>query len=239
MGSPLDIQFQKLTMRFRLTYEGHLRASQPGNTNAQSQKQATLTEHKHSIRQQFHKQLERFWAVNKYLSEERVWPKDFHVQIPSSDTASRWGGPPPDEMQPLKDVIAELHKKNGYRFVPLVRKDFYLHCFLSILFLRRQKPGQIFFAGDLDNRVKTLLDALSMPQQNNQFPGAGPNEGEDPFFVLLEDDSMISHLDVEGDELLDPLSEQEDADFGKVRAIITVDIRPYHMTNRSVMFGSN
>jgi hypothetical protein len=236
LSGPEDAEPGESIMRFRLTYEGRLRPSQPANGGPPSAKQTSLTEHKHQIRQSFHRQLERFWAVNKYLSEERVWPKDFHRQFTPSNNPPRWAVPE-NEKVPLKDVIAELHKNNGFRFVPLARKDFHLLCSISILFLRRQKPGKVFFSGDLDNRIKTLLDALSMPQHLNQFPGYGPQDGEDPFFVLLEDDSLISHLDVEADELLDPLDEKEDADFGKVRAVITIDLRPYHVNMRSLNYA--
>ena len=52
----------------------------------------------------------------------------------------------------------------GRIFQPLVRESFALKCGLDILFLRQESPGKVYQGGDLDNRIKTLLDALSVPQ---------------------------------------------------------------------------
>ena len=53
---------------------------------------------------------------------------------------------------------------NGNRFVPLVSKAGGFTCSLDILFLRRDDPeGPIESGGDIDNRLKVLLDGLRMP----------------------------------------------------------------------------
>src|SRR6266849_6098917 len=52
----------------------------------------------------------------------------------------------------------------GKQFVPLVRQSLALACSLDILFLRREEPGSLILqGGDIDNRIKTLFDALKMP----------------------------------------------------------------------------
>jgi hypothetical protein len=239
LGAADDDSGNEPTMRFRLVLESNsLRPSQPINPNAPaSPKQETLTAHKHELRRQIHRQLERLWAVNKTLREAVAWEADFQKSLPVTEMQTNIVIRD-DKKIPLKDILAKLHKKNDYRFVPLVRRDWDLSCSISILFLRRQKPGRVFYAGDLDNRIKTIIDALAMPQHINQFPADGPRKDEKKyFFVLAEDDALISRLEVEGDELLDPLIEGEDENFGKVRAIITVDIRPHHLTNRNQMFS--
>ena len=73
---------------------------------------------------------------------------------------------------------------------PLVLKRFSLLCALKILFLRRDIPGKAIIAGDIDNRVKTLIDALRMPNSQNELVGddVEPRFGDDPFFCLLADD---------------------------------------------------
>jgi hypothetical protein len=72
------------------------------------------------------------------------------------------------------------------------------------LFLRRDIPGSAIGAGDLDNRIKTLIDTLRRPLNANKARGNEmPAEGEDPFYCLLEDDRLVSHLEVETDTLLD------------------------------------
>lgn len=52
--------------------------------------------------------------------------------------------------------------------------------------------------GDIDNRLKTLFDALRLPNQTNELVGYdNPAPDENPFFCLLEDDSLITHVSVE------------------------------------------
>jgi hypothetical protein len=42
-----------------------------------------------------------------------------------------------------------------------VRNSFALHCGLKVLFLRKEPPGKVYQGGDIDGRIKTLLDALN------------------------------------------------------------------------------
>jgi hypothetical protein len=76
-----------------------------------------------------------------------------------------------------------------------------LHCHLGILFLRPGLPGKLVSQGrDIDNRIKTLFDAL-------RVPGPGELAEPDPPWqgvtcCLLEDDSLISGFGVEADQLL-------------------------------------
>jgi hypothetical protein len=64
-------------------------------------------------------------------------------------------------------------------------------------------------AGDLDNRIKTLLDALKIPNDKELPSGAKPSGTENPFFCLLEDDSLITHIRIITDRLLVSKDEQE------------------------------
>jgi hypothetical protein len=60
--------------------------------------------------------------------------------------------------------------------------------------------------------MKTLLDALRMPHNLAELPtGDMPKADEAPLFVLLEDDSLISHLSVTTDRLLEQPSSPLDA----------------------------
>jgi hypothetical protein len=75
---------------------------------------------------------------------------------------------------------------------------------IDIVFLRPGEPGKAIQGGDVDNRLKTLFDALRRPLESNQIPnGVVPQAGEDPFFCLLEDDQLISKISVCTDRLLD------------------------------------
>jgi hypothetical protein len=86
----------------------------------------------------------------------------------------------------------------------------------------------VFQAGDIDNRIKTLIDALRRPCTATELAGNEiPLEGEDPFYCLMEDDKQVTHLEVETDLLLDPLTD-DNADQRRVPSVVTVDLRPYN-----------
>jgi len=74
--------------------------------------------------------------------------------------------------------------------------------------------------GDIDNRLKTLFHALKVSSEPTALPiGATPQLDETPFFVLLEDDSLITRISVDVDRLLDSSSaSSEVALFMRVKA---------------------
>jgi len=206
-------------MRFRLTYDGILRAT---NRDPLEEKPDLLAVHKHTIRAQFHEQLKQHWQTDKFLSAYRVRADD-GTRIPYSES------------------VAQEYENRGFRFVPLVRDEMSLLCSLSILFLRRDPPGSLVSAGDLDNRIKTVIDALRIPQKPNEFMGKDrkpitPEAGQDPFYCLMEDDKQVSHLSVETDMLLDPPTDDE-KDKARVKLIITVELRPYYVTMDNMSFS--
>jgi hypothetical protein len=93
-----------------------------------------------------------------------------------------------------------------------VSSKIFLVAELSIRFLRPQAPGSLIrHGGDIDNRLKTLLDALRMPAKINELPPqAKPGEDEDPYFFLLEDDTLVTSLSVRTDQLLEPVASPAD-----------------------------
>ncbi|OFW10595.1 MAG: hypothetical protein A3H96_25810 [Acidobacteria bacterium RIFCSPLOWO2_02_FULL_67_36] len=78
-------------------------------------------------------------------------------------------------------------------------------------------------AGDIDGRAKTLLDGLRMPRQSGEIKEITPEAGEDPFFVLLEDDRLVYELNVTMDYLWVPPDESEP--YRDVLALIRVRTR--------------
>jgi hypothetical protein len=58
-----------------------------------------------------------------------------------------------------------------------------------------------------------------------------PGPDEDPFYVLLEDDKLITHLSVTTDTLLEPVPDTTPGDA--VRLTVNVTVRPYqtHLAN--------
>jgi hypothetical protein len=111
--------------------------------------------------------------------------------------------------------IATQFAVNGFLFLPLVGSVFSgvdTACAVHILFLRRDSPGKIVSGGgDIDNRIKTLLDALKMPTAGELPPQATPQAGETPFFCLVQDDKLITEMQVTTDRLLTPLADNEHA----------------------------
>lgn len=108
-------------------------------------------------------------------------------------------------------------------FVPLLARKMNASCRLSIKFMRAEHPGQIVNGGDLDNRLKTLFDALRLPHNETEvLPGLAPKAypADEPCVCLLEDDSLITELNVETVMIMTPLQK------GHVRLVIDVEFRP-------------
>ena len=203
-------------MRFHLTYEGPLRGAG-----------SARPDHKHAIRRALHRQLKRLWQVHPFLkaSKHGVYQAAPHID----PNLLMWEG------------LAQRHVIGSYRCVPLVREELALICSLDILFLRSDGGGNIIKSADIDARLKTLFDALKQPREPGDLgTSQTPEEGEDPFFCLLEDDKLITHVSVETDVLLEPTSPQmtESEFVHDARLVIDVHIRPYSLTMGNIGFGS-
>ncbi|BCA58000.1 hypothetical protein HMP06_0769 [Sphingomonas sp. HMP6] len=106
---------------------------------------------------------------------------------------------------------------------------------LDVLFLRDDRVGSVLRAGDIDNRLKTLLDGLSMPQSEAQLGSKiSPGPDEKPFFCLLEDDSLVVKVSVETDTLLQPIP---DIGTNAARVIVTVRTSPFRVTDANLGFA--
>jgi len=93
-----------------------------------------------------------------------------------------------------------------YVFIPLVTRLHGLVSEIDITFLRREDPGAIINAGgDIDNRLKTLFDALRLPHDATELGRqTGPGDPID-IFCLLEDDVLITRLGLLTGRLIGPL----------------------------------
>ena len=223
-------------MKFRLTYNGELRPTQREPIDDQRN---PLAAHKHQVRREFHKQLKHLWATDRFLSRYQISPENPNIgtnRKPAADSMYAMWAPSEDELKPLVDVVAARHAKLDYRFVPLVTEYFDLLCSLHILFLRHDVPGSAIQAGDIDNRIKTLIDALRIPNNQAELVGddASPKDDEDPFFCLLQDDNQVSGFSVETDTLLEPPDGR--SDDRNVKIVVTVELRPYFATQFNLSF---
>jgi hypothetical protein len=168
---------------------------------------------KHRIRQALLPQLRQQWDIDPYLNAiAHSGSKD----NPGKGTRI--------------DDIARI--KGGFRFLPLVSKEFHLVCNLQITMLRNEEPGNLFqTGGDIDNRLKTLFDSLSVPPHDNQLTGIVPMGNEDPFYCLLEDDSLITGVDIKTERWL-----EQPANPPGVRLTMTAIVRPTKVTLDSLGF---
>ncbi len=165
-------------MELRLIYEGPPKAATRDNSRAKD---------KHLIRREFHKQLAELWRVQRPLTE-------IAYALPDKD------------QRPSLKSFSNQYARYGFNFLPLINKPFNLVCSLDILFLRRESPGELVrHGGDLDNRLKTLFDALRIPETGHEISEFRPSDEENPFYCLLEDDALITDFQVTTGRLLTPL----------------------------------
>jgi hypothetical protein len=138
-------------------------------------------EDKHRIRQRFHPQLKELWEQPplKHFKE---------LLVPQSEKG-----------------LGVIRQLGAFQFAPLLAGKLNFLAELEITLLRPGAPGNIVQSGgDIDNRLKTLLDALAIPPHPNALPrDIKPADGETPFFCVLEDDGLITKLSVHTDRLLE------------------------------------
>lgn len=173
-------------MEFRLVYEGPLPAA--GRSGG-----AGRNPDKHRIRRYLHPQLKQLWKVQRPLSE--IAALNHEYPLPDG-TITKGNG---------IEALSAHYSKFGFRFVPAINKRYGWVCDLDILFLRREEAGAVINGGDIDNRLKVLFDALRVPENWEEIKDEKPGLDEDPFFCLMESDSLITSLTVSTDRLLRPL----------------------------------
>jgi hypothetical protein len=139
---------------------------------------------KHVLRQHFHKQLRELWT-HLPLSGFRGLLLDTKGEDQS---------------------INIVRKVGSFEFAPLVCSKVSLVAELRIVLFRPHAPGALVgTGGDLDNRLKTVLDALKVPSEPNALPeGAHPGIDETPFYCVVEDDKLITGITVITERLLEP-----------------------------------
>jgi len=201
-------------MEFRLTYAGPLYASSNSIPHP---------EHKHEIRKQFHVQLKRYWDINPILKHWKAVPVDpGGIRFPEAEKKTRL------------EMLANDFSRGNFRFAPLATESRQAVVTLDILFLRSGIPGMVTSAGDIDGRIKTLIDALRMPKQASETGQRYqlPDEGEDPFFCLMQDDSLVGNLSVVSDTLLQPTDGSSGYfDTHDARVVIAVSLRQFPSGN--------
>ena len=212
----LDPEFEAMEdlLKFRVTYRGPLKTK------------ASAIE-KTAIRMELSKQFRRLWEYHPVL-------KDL-IYDPTQDEAVRGTGEYYDPKVLMWQKLAKLYEGAGCKYVPLVNDWLSLTAGIDILYLRPDIPGNILTSGDLDNRLKTLFDALKKPKNSAELGGAPPPLEDQPVFVLLEDDRQVSSVSVEADRLLDFPDASKGMDpntYAHLMMTITVKAVNYQPNNR-------
>jgi len=173
------------------------------------QGQNAKAEHKREIRRHLHPQLKCLWT-----------------QPPLNESPYLLAFP----AQPGK--ISVVEPRGSVQFVPLVTRKLDLYAELNVLFLRPEPRGQLITdGGDIDNRLKTLLDALRIPRAAQENPPSNESAAdENPLFCLLQDDSLVTKVTVEADQLLDT------TDPAHVKAIIQVAVKRTRISWANMVF---
>lgn len=205
-------------MEFHLVYNGPLRAS--GN-KPKPRDVAT-------VREAFHPQLARLWETHnalKVLQDEGARKlAGPNVIVGSALSPRRLAAVGPV----YEDCIPPLRMGTS-QYLPLVRESLHLCCELDILFLRQQDPGALISqGGDIDGRIKLLLDALRMPSRQEQE--VAPPQIEGLIYCLMQEDHLVSRLNVDTDRLLFPQSDRPEEAHLVVKVSLNVlRVAPYNM----------
>jgi hypothetical protein len=211
-------------VEFRLLYDGELPST--GNKGRPSEV--------HAIRRTFHPQLRRLCNADTNLRDLAM---------------SAY----PDDPRPIlerKTLLTEQEKvdigirsigiawnRAGFDWVPLVTPKMALRCSIDILLLRPDIEEKfIFRRGDIDGQVKTVFDALRIPENSDEAGGATPQNGETPFFVLLQDDRLVTEVRVTTDRLLQ-LPNKPDVKPNDCFAVIHIKLNHRHARTFDNWFG--
>ncbi len=161
---------------------------------------------KHQIRQQLHPQLKAIWDAHPLLKQKR------------------------DEVGSLLNTekLAADRRIPPWRFVPLVTEELQVACEIEFLLLRRDHPGSSIWSGDPDNRVKTIIDALEVPDINSGYAADIPLDASfNPLYCLVANDRLVTSVSIKTGQLLapPPVDEQSWADVN-----MKVVIKPINVT---------
>lgn len=220
-------------MKFTLTYDGELPSASSSNSR---------TREKWEIRKALHPQLVELWAESQILQtvlrDRHIPKKGGYLRFGEHHSARspgplKFAGSSPAELNDQRD-LCELVKVGNREFWPLVRNNYALKCSLKIKFLRKEEPGGTLItqSGDLDNRLKTLFDALAVPNQDQLKEDP---EIANPIYCLLEDDGLITGFDIDTQKLLS----RPGSSRSEVRLVIDVDVRAVQATDYNLVFLSD
>lgn len=131
--------------------------------------------------------------------EKQAIRREFHPQL-----AELWNSEPLSALRNATEPGGACRKElDGHAFSAIVHNHFKLRAELEIMLLRPEPAGAILANADIDNRLKTLFDALRWPIQRQELGrNASHAAAVDPLHCLLEDDRLITRVSVDTDRWL-------------------------------------
>lgn len=156
---------------------------------------------KHQIRQQLHPQMR-----SVCLSDQ------FREMFKELDGKSKKG----DGMHMYLDIGEK-------RFWFLISEEYKTIVDLNITILLPHAVGAIVNnGGDIDNRIKTLFDALRIPSVSSEIPPTDSFDyGEEGMFCLLQDDKLINRVSIVSYQDHEPIDKDSVRCFIEVKTKIT------------------
>jgi hypothetical protein len=124
--------------------------------------------------------------------------KTFHPQIRA-------------QVDPLlpADMRPKLHSPVGeFVFLAPVHRQLRTAVELDVLML---VPRRGTTAGDVDNRLKTLVDGLTRPASEEQLKGFLPLDAAEPTYCLMDDDRLVQRLSVDARPWFDSTATTDEA----------------------------
>ncbi|MCL1891975.1 MAG: hypothetical protein FWF97_01615 [Alphaproteobacteria bacterium] len=157
------------------------------------------SQHIANIRMQFHPQL-------KKLVENSPWNNMQKYMMPGA----------------TKSPISTRHV-GGIDWNPIITPNLKLLAELDVLLMHPQIVG--LGRTDIDNRMKTLLDALRSPQNEHEI-GENTPKNMGPIYTLLDDDHLVTKISVNTSHLLAPqmLGTRLQADDGEEKVFLLIDV---------------
>jgi hypothetical protein len=153
------------------------------------------------------------WRIRREIEPQlrKLWT------LPPFDSIAKYIDP---TYQPNDCYVGK--KIKGIEFIPCISTRLYMRAELSVRLFSASMPGGLVLHGDIDNRLKTLLDALSIPTEQ-QIPKNPEIDSDGRMFSLLEDDKLVTRVEVANDRLLTESDQSRNA-------IVLIDVHPVAST---------
>ena len=145
----------------------------------------------------------------------------FHPQLKKLVTFQPWNNLTKFMMpDATKSPIITRHI-GGIDWNPIITPNLKMIAELDILLMHPEIIGVP--RSDIDNRVKTILDGLRCPQNEHEI---GQNTPRDtgPIYTLLDDDHLVTKLNVNTSHLLSPNMFPHDANSSPDAVFMLIDV---------------